>query len=99
MDAWQLLTVQENDEVWHWFDTIFDFAPQLNGSTGIREPSPSKTYQISDAYQQTQKEFETLEYDLHEKTLRAFRRLIKCEDFLFALDWQHDCYRFWPQHP
>lgn len=97
--AWEELSNIEYDEVWDRFEGAFNFNPRYPPMKvrGISEPIPSKTYDVSFAYEQSPEHFEELQRDLHDQALKAFCRVVEENVFLYSLDWQHDSYRFWPQ--
>ncbi len=60
------------------------------GMPGIREPAPSITYALPEAW--TEDDLD----DLHRQVLAAFRACTGPEERLYALDWQHQCFWFRP---
>lgn len=95
MNAWQLLSQAEYDEVWDRFDEQFDFKPSVYRPDfpGIKEPSPSITYEFDYPISP-----EIID-DLETQTLSAFLSVVSVDEALFVLDWQHDCYSFRPHLP
>ena len=100
MAAWYELKQEEEDKVWDRFYTQFSFRPSVNPAywPGIKEPQPSITYSISSIYGAGEEHYQRLDKDLRTKTLTALRLCIAPDEFLYVLDWQHACYRFYP-HP
>lgn len=96
MAFWQELTEPEYEEVWKRFYYKYDFHPSVDPIhwPGITEPKPSVTYKISQVYGSDK--YETLVTDLNARMLEAFRLSTSRKDKLYALDWQHTCYRFDP---
>jgi len=96
MDAWRELEDSERRTVWGRFSREFQFRPSTSSAhwPGIREPSTSVTYGIGHLFGRD--DAESLENDLEEKALGAFRSLVSAGDWIWALDWQHPCYRFMP---
>ena len=100
MDVWEALTEAEENEVWRRFRDQFAFRPSTSRREwpGIREPRPSVTYSISGVYGDEGR-YVALEADLNAKVLAAFRRCVPPEGRLYALDWQHQGYWFYPHAP
>jgi len=100
MQPWQELDNQTEDVVWNRFDDVFNFRPSISATQwpGIDEPTPSVTYSIEILSDSgiDQNEFQRLANDLHHKLLGAFRSCTSATERLYALDWQHTCYWFYP---
>jgi hypothetical protein len=96
MDAWRELEDPERRAVWDRFDRELQFRPSMspNQWPGIREPYPSVTYGIGHLFGSD--DAESLEDNLEEKALDAYKSLVSAGDWIWALDWQHPCYRFMP---
>src|SRR5262245_26462615 len=60
-------------------------------SPGIIEPHPSVTWALP-----PRDVVVASEPNVHAKMLAAFREMTPADGFLYALDWQHRCYRFRP---
>ncbi|MDQ4122753.1 MAG: DUF2716 domain-containing protein [Acidobacteriota bacterium] len=95
MEAWELLSEIEYDEVWDRFYEQFDFKPSVyrRDFPGIKEPSSSITYEFDYPISPE------IINDLETKTLSAFLSIVPAGDALYVLDWQHDCYWFRPHIP
>jgi len=96
--SWLKLEKSEYAEVWDKFYQQFKFKPSVDEKDwpGIREPSASVTYDISNFW----KDFtEEKYYDLHQKALQVFQNCTKTDEVMYALDWQHECYKFNPHLP
>ena len=99
--GWRRLTDAEYDSVWDRFYSTFDFHPSVDRENwpGIREPHPSTTYAIDHAFGDADR-YDVLQADLASRLMAAFRRCCSPGYALYALDWQHTCYRLEPhQHP
>ncbi|MDQ5823304.1 MAG: DUF2716 domain-containing protein [Chloroflexota bacterium] len=96
-EAWAELLHHERDAVWDRFYALFDFKPSTKAKVwpGIKEPTPSITYSIASFYKTTSNP-RVLERDLNIKTLQALRKCVPPGQRLYALDWQHPCYWFYP---
>jgi hypothetical protein len=95
MSAWKLLLQSEYDAVWDNFEEQFDFKPTVhpNQFPSIKEPVGSITYQFEHPSAENQDKFIN---DVNFKSLNVFRALIAPDNAVYALDWQHDCYWFYP---
>lgn len=92
-NAWVTLTQNEYDKVWDSFYEKFRFNPTIHieNFPGILEPSPSLTYEISDNFGD-----ERNIVDLENKVLSALRSQSSQKEKIYVLDWQHECYWFYP---
>jgi hypothetical protein len=95
MTAWVELSEAEDKEVWRRFDRRFRFRPSVKKSDwpGIQVPAPFATYSVPDPWSAADIT------DLHEHALTAFRLALPRDSSMYALDWQHSCYRFAPHAP
>ena len=85
-----LLEGSENGKIWDWFYDRFSFLPSVHSKDwpSISPSLPSRTYRFSDYM------FED-DFDGYEDWIHAgLRELCGGEEQLYALDWQHDCYKF-----
>ncbi len=97
--AWQELDEGEYDSVWNRFERDFVFKPSVRPEhwPGIAEPSQSETYGLSGFLDRDKSHYASLNAEIQGWALDAFRRLLPSEsDYLYALDWQHSCYTFFP---
>jgi hypothetical protein len=90
MNAWIELSASEYKDVWDRFYNSFEFRPSITaaGWPGIREPRPSVTYSIADA--------DGIVDGLDARALAVFRSLVVPDTRIYALDWQHTCFWFYP---
>jgi len=95
MSAWEPLTQSEYDAVWDNFYEQFNFKPTVypNEFPSIKEPVGSVTYQFE--YPSAENEDNVID-DVNQKGLIAFQKLVLPDEAIYALDWQHDCYWFYP---
>src|SRR5262245_30502974 len=95
-EPWTPLDDAAYTAIWDRFELAFDFHPSVDSQhwPGIREPAPSITYDIS--WVHGHPDAEALEAELDEKVIEAFRRCVRPNDRVFALDWQHDSYSLDP---
>lgn len=92
---WIELNDKEYSQVWNEFYARFRFRPSMSSFPGIEEPFGSITWSID-------RPFENLNSD---QLLDNFNEILRsglqklCSDqsaFVYALDWQHTCYRYYP---
>lgn len=94
-ETWEKINFTQPDvipRIWKYFD----FVPGLQPPFRFTAPAPSVTYSISKAYEGDLEDLRNAERDLNVKTLAAFRKCTETEQFLFAIDWFHQGFRFWP---
>jgi hypothetical protein len=91
--AWKTLDDIEAREVWDSFYDLFKFNPSIHPENfpGISEPSPSITFEISRDFGDEDKIA-----DLERKVLVGLRSQLSKNERIYALDWQHPCYSFYP---
>lgn len=90
--CWTLLTNTEYTKVWDDFERKFNFKPSAE-TPAIDEPKGSLVFDISSYFQLDEDEQQLLEKDLNEKLLQCFKIIVKKDEFIYALDWQHPAYK------
>lgn len=94
--AWVLMTDAEQHSAWHDFHRRFAFSPSYRGvDPGIVEPKQSTTYDISHAYGDSSRYLQLTKQLCHAYT-EAFRVITPVDSSVLVLDWQHNCYNFFP---
>jgi hypothetical protein len=100
LHAWEELPYrgEECSVAWNYLYGDLSFRPNVSPESwpGIHEPHPSVTYAIGHIYTGDEVKATRLEEDLARKTLAAFRVCTRTNQRLYALDWQHYCYWFYP---
>jgi hypothetical protein len=98
MNAWIELLESEYNAVWDRFESQFAFRPSVkeNDWPAIQEPTPSITYRISNIFHQGERHYKSLNSSLMDSFLKCFKSLTNEDDWIYALDWQHPGYKFWP---
>lgn len=86
------------ESIWTPFDEKFRFRASTTKWPGFKEPPNSITYHIGHVYGDPER-YKRLTLDLSRKLVSALRRCLKPHEFVYALDWQHPTYRFWPHAP
>jgi hypothetical protein len=89
----------EYNEIWDRFDAEFRFRPGTGPiflRTAIKEPSPSETYSIAHIFGQGEDHYTDLNNDLMAFALAMFQSLTAVEEWIYALDWQHQAFKFFP---
>ena len=98
--AWARLAEAEAGRVWDRFSSEFAFRASTRPEEwpGIREPDPSITWDLAveRPFSSKRWRFAVETADLHALVLAAFRDCTGEGQWLYALDWQHPAYRFWP---
>lgn len=96
--AWIELIDSEYNEVWDRFYSQFQFNPSVKKESwpGIKEPLPSLTYNISAIYNMSEQEAELKNSNLMNSVLNIFKKLTSAREWIYALDWKHSCYKFYP---
>jgi hypothetical protein len=101
MNAWKILKEEEYILAWDDFDLKFDFHPSTRKKDwpGIKEPNPSLTFRISHIFGKEKEHYKSLNDNLMDIFLQAFKSLLPKYGWIFALNWQHECYKFYPHFP
>lgn len=92
MDAW---CETDYESIWTPFHREFRFRPSTTKWPGFWEPRESVTYHIGHVYGEAD-HYQQLTLDLSRKLVSALRRCVGPSGFVYALDWQHPTYQFWP---
>lgn len=90
METWVELSKQDYAEVWNKFEDRFQFVPSTSKFPGILEPTPSTTYIFGQDISESEVD------DFYENALKAFQEVLPIDGRLYALDWQHTCFWFYP---
>jgi hypothetical protein len=91
MNNWIKLSKIENEVVWNKIYEDFKFEPSISKFPSFSVPRPFITFDISNYFGQSE-ELEVYD-DLEEKALIVFQNNTSKDEYLMALDWQHEC--FW----
>lgn len=86
-------------EVWDRFYEQFQFRASIKAADwpGIVEPIPSVTYSVQNAFGSGSNEiFYSLFYETNEKFRKAFRACTRQNEKIYALDWHHEAFWFYP---
>lgn len=89
--GWEEIPDSELDVVWERFERAFGFF-----GTGIREPAPSLTWDITLAFQRDDAFLARIKANLNLKMLRVLQHCINPGERVIALDWMHSCFWFDP---
>ena len=92
------MNIAVGDVIWKRFSTKFKFRPSVDPAhfPGISEPSPSVTYDVSEAFE-TELTIQKAEADLRAQATRAWCECVSVGTRLAVLDWQHVDY-WWVPH-
>ncbi|MGF9891181.1 DUF2716 domain-containing protein [Priestia megaterium] len=90
MDNWIPLSDQESKMIWKRIYKEFKFKPSISKFPSFKVPSPFITYDISHLFGEA---IDLNLYDLiEEEALNAFKDNTLANEYILALDWQHECY-------
>ena len=89
-ENWITLSSKEKDQIWNKVYKKFKFKPSVSKYPSFKVPQPFITYSVSDYVGDS---IDLTAYnDLEEKALLAFKELTLSDEYILALDWQHECY-------
>lgn len=91
MRNWIPLSNREYENVWNKIYEDFNFEPSTSEFPSFQVPQPFITYDISDYFGYSE-DLDAYD-DLEDKALIVFQDNTAKEEYLLALDWQHEC--FW----
>ncbi|MFD9888582.1 DUF2716 domain-containing protein [Amycolatopsis sp. NPDC059027] len=102
--AWEPLSRVADEPAWYWVYDELGFAPSVfsHAWPGFREPSPSKTWDLSPGdLDRASPEFRLGPYAVEERevadvALAALKESVRPDEWVWVLHWQHQSYRFWP---
>ncbi|MFF2528713.1 DUF2716 domain-containing protein [Brevibacillus sp. NPDC058079] len=91
MNNWIPLSDEQYRLVWGKFYKDFNFKPSIHSSDwpSFRLPIPFVTFDITEY---TDDDID----DLEEKCVTNLRAVTGSDDYIYALDWQHESYRYNP---
>lgn len=90
MENWLELSEVEDKKVWTKIYGELKFKPSISDFPSFEVPTPFITYDIS-IYIGESEDLHAY-YDLEEKALLVFQKNASQGEYIYALDWQHDCY-------
>jgi hypothetical protein len=90
MKNWIKLSDKDYREVWDKVYKEFEFEPSTSTFPSFKVATPFVTYDISQ-YVDLQHEFDIYD-DLEEKALTTFKKITAHDEYIYALDWQHESY-------
>ncbi|MGG0658142.1 DUF2716 domain-containing protein [Rummeliibacillus pycnus] len=90
MKNWLELSDVEYEKVWNKLYDELKFEPSTTNFPSFEVPTPFITYDISNYFG----EYEGLNAydDLEEKALLVFQKITSIDEYIYALDWHHECY-------
>ncbi len=91
----ELLTDSETDQIWSEFYKHISFRPSIALNIPFVFTSPT-TYSIYDIKNIMCTGDETKWNAYENQISEVMKELTPCGEYLFALDWQHSCFRFYP---
>ncbi|GLJ04131.1 DUF2716 domain-containing protein [Bacillus sp. YKCMOAS1] len=95
MENWIPLKDNELKFAWKTFAREFKFKPSISRFPAFQAPSPYITYDISAYFEDSS--LLHADEDLEKKALLSFQENITgTDEYMLALDWQHECYWITP---
>jgi hypothetical protein len=100
MRNWIELDEKACRATWDAVTEAFRFLPSTDPADwpSLREPEASVTYSLQRLWRDPARH-ERLRRDAESKVLAALRAVTAPDEWLFALDWQHPGFRFFPHLP
>lgn len=97
MKNWIKINEKEENEIWDKIYNDLKFKPSVhpNDWPSLQISAPYMKYDVSDIYKDNK--YEELYKDLEEKMENIFVECTKENEYVLALDWQHQCYYFNPR--
>ncbi|WP_456363543.1 DUF2716 domain-containing protein [Priestia aryabhattai] len=94
MENWVPISDLEVKRIWHKIYKELKFKPSIRKFPSFKAPIPFITYDISNLFEDPSNVdlYDDLYNELEEKALNAFREITSVDEFILALDWQHECY-------
>lgn len=101
LSAWIELPDSDENRVWDAFVELTSFRASVRPGEwpGILEPSPSVTWDLArerPSASEMHWYFAVEPDDVNVLFHEAFKACVDRDEWLYVLDWQHACYRFWP---
>ncbi|MFJ7826656.1 DUF2716 domain-containing protein [Psychrobacillus sp. NPDC096623] len=90
MKNWLKLSNAEYEKVWNKIYDELKFEPSTTDFPSFKVPSPFITYDVS-LYFGESEDLDAF-VDLEEKVLLVFQEITSKDEYIYALDWQHECY-------
>ncbi|MGH0552063.1 DUF2716 domain-containing protein [Bacillus pretiosus] len=90
MESWMEFTDKEDGQILDQIYCELKFSPSVSIFPSFKVPSPFVTYDISQYFGELVdlKVFD----DLESKAIQAFKEKTVSNEYIKALDWQHECY-------
>ena len=95
--GWQNLEDDEHEAAWDALYKVIGFWPSIRRGDwpGFGEPADSVTWSIGHVYASHSRQLR-LGFELTSAVHDALREIVPEDSFVYALNWQHSCYRFSP---
>jgi hypothetical protein len=90
MKNWVPFSDKEYDQIWERIYRDFKFEPSISEFPSFKVPYPFITYDVSDYFGESV-DLDAYD-DLEEKALLVFKENTSFNEYILALDWQHECY-------
>ncbi|GGM57613.1 hypothetical protein GCM10012275_30980 [Longimycelium tulufanense] len=94
-DGWALLPQDAHDVAWDWVDAQLAFRPSMDERDwpGFAEPKPSVTWDLAEPQPSGGA---ARDLDVNLLGLVALRECVEPDEWVYALSWPSQSYRFWP---
>lgn len=90
MKNWVPFSDKEYDQIWERIYRDFKFEPSISEFPSFKVPYPFITYDVSDYFGESV-DLDAYD-DLEERALLVFKENTSFNEYILALDWQHECY-------
>ena len=90
MKNWLKLSNLEYEKVWNKIYDELNFEPSISDFPSFTVPIPFITYDVSPYFGESE-DLDAYD-DLEEKALLVFLENSSKDEYIYALDWQHECY-------
>ncbi len=94
---WHCLSEEETGHLWRRVNRAVKWKP-YSAFASIKPPKPFQVFNVSQGFNDEKGNISFLE-DAEMQILKAFQSCTLEQEFMYALDWQHECYLFNPHAP
>ncbi|KXZ13067.1 DUF2716 domain-containing protein [Bacillus nakamurai] len=94
---WHCLSEEETGRLWCQFNRAVKWKPGSKFDQ-IKPPKPFQIFDVSRGFNGEEESISLLD-DAEAKIVKAFQSCTLKQEFMYALDYQHECYMFNPHEP
>ncbi|MFV4878268.1 DUF2716 domain-containing protein [Bacillus velezensis] len=91
------MSEEETEQLWRRVNRAVKWKPYSRFAS-IKPPKPFQVFNVSQGFNDEKGNISFLE-DAEVQILKAFQSCTLKQEFIYALDWQHECYLFNPHAP